>query len=359
MTGTSNFQLEDLLSDSPDPGGAFYPSDPIPGDSREANRAYAMAEANRRGLDPQFVNRLFSIESGYNRRAFNKQSKAAGISQMIPATQRRFGLADPYNAKDSIDKGLDYLELLRDRFGGDRRRMAAGYFSGEGSAEKALANPKGNPKTAAYVRNVAGDTSNSGFNLENLLADAPQTPQNAPAQATTTKPFQLEDLLATPTSASQQPLQTPNVDTRDTMAGAAKLAGQESEFAPLELTDLRRPDDTEKLSSELPADRPTPTADELTKRRRQVESSLDLGYKTLSIRTWSATTEAFPQEWSEPPRVDHPDNFFGKFNRYSIPTKLPAEVRARRAEKSQGLLKDFDQMGVFDRQIDQILALPF
>jgi GGDEF domain-containing protein len=126
------------------------------GDNRNANRAYARASAARRGIDPDFADRLMTRESGFNPKAFNKETGAAGIGQMIPGTAKRFGLQNPHDAKESIDKSLDYLAELHRKFGGDTRRMAAGYFAGEGQSDRALANPKGNPKTQAYANAVGG-----------------------------------------------------------------------------------------------------------------------------------------------------------------------------------------------------------
>src|SRR5678815_571313 len=126
------------------------------GDNRQAVRAYGRAKAVERGIDPDFADRLWTRESGYNRHALNKETGAAGIGQMIPGTAKKYGLQDPHDAKQSIDKSLDYLEGLHKKFGGDTRRMAAGYFAGEGQSDRALANPKGNPKTQAYANAVGG-----------------------------------------------------------------------------------------------------------------------------------------------------------------------------------------------------------
>lgn len=255
-----------------------------PGNDREANRTYALAEASRRGLDPQFVDRLFKLESGYNRRAFNKSSKAAGIGQMIPATAEHYGLTDPFDAKANIDASLNYIEDLWNKFGGDTRKVASGYFSGEGKAERALQNPKRNPKNAAYVKTVAGDPF---ADLSDLLA-APQTAQNAPGTPRTAPvpnvTAGLEDLVATPQSASPRP---PVAPIQNQKAQAQGYASQvidrmlaEPDQAPLSGT-VPMP--------EMPAPPvpPLPKPDELAKRRldlsilamRQVDSPIDLGYK--------------------------------------------------------------------------------
>lgn len=191
------FQLEDLLSDSPDPG-ASYPSDPIPSTDRNASRAYARKEAEKRGLDPDLVDRIFTRESGYNPQAKSPKG-AAGIAQLMPDTARRFGVKNPYDPKQSIDGGLDYLQFLHNQFKGDHRLIAAGYHAGEGDAQAALANPKGNPKTTAYTNAVAG----GAFRLEDLLDGGPQKPAPASQVLGSAQPFRLEDLLTdTPTATA-------------------------------------------------------------------------------------------------------------------------------------------------------------
>lgn len=151
---------------------------------RDANKAYARTQAQKRNLDPDFVDRIFTRESGYNPSARSSQS-AVGIAQLTPGTQKRFGVKNPYDAKESIDAGLTYMEKLRDQFKGDQRRMAAGYFSGEGAAERALANPAGNPKTAAYAGAVGGDALSG---LDDYLVDGSGTPSAATPQPATPKP---------------------------------------------------------------------------------------------------------------------------------------------------------------------------
>jgi hypothetical protein len=145
------------------------------GDDRTAVRTYARAQAVQRGLDPDFVDRLLNRESGYSRRALSNQG-ARGVGQMMPGTGKRYGLKDPFDAKQNVDASLSYIQDLQKRFKGDQRLMAAGYHAGEDDAEAALRNPKGNPKTNAYANAIAGDPFAD-------IADLLEGGQPAPTQA--------------------------------------------------------------------------------------------------------------------------------------------------------------------------------
>lgn len=240
------------------------------GDNREANRAYARSEATRRNLDPDLVDNIFTRESRYNRRAvgpLTKYGRAQGIGQDIPPTARQYGIKDPFDAKQNIDGNLNYLEHLTTLFKGDPRKIAAGYFSGEGRAEAALANPKDNPKTAAYVKGTAGEASGPFATFADLLEPAEPAKSTAPITPVGTVPAELGQFPpASPLGFNIAPAQP---QTTSAPVSIATLKQQRKE-----LEDLGRQIETKR--------------DALTKQRlgvdiqgmRQVQSPVDIpGYK--------------------------------------------------------------------------------
>jgi len=78
---------------------------------------------------------------------------AEGLMQLMPATQKRFGVTNPYNPDQNVEAGVKYLAFLLKRFKGDENLALAGYNAGESNVDKY----KGIPpfkETQNYVREV-------------------------------------------------------------------------------------------------------------------------------------------------------------------------------------------------------------
>ena len=78
----------------------------------------------------ELVRAIIQVESDFDDLA--RSSKGAqGLMQLMPATARRFGVSDPFNARQNIFGGVQYLRFLLDMFGGDIALVAAAYNAGE------------------------------------------------------------------------------------------------------------------------------------------------------------------------------------------------------------------------------------
>ena len=105
------------------------------------------------GLNPELVLAVVQVESNFSPVA-QSPKQAQGLMQLIPATARRFGVADPWDPHQNLRGGMAYLRWLLDHFEGDLRLALAGYNAGEG----AVRNHGGVPpfaETRNYVRRVA------------------------------------------------------------------------------------------------------------------------------------------------------------------------------------------------------------
>ena len=81
-------------------------------------------------VDLELVRAIIQVESDFDNLA--RSSKGAmGLMQLMPATAARFGVGDPWNPRQNIFGGVQYLRFLLDLFRGDIALVAAAYNSGE------------------------------------------------------------------------------------------------------------------------------------------------------------------------------------------------------------------------------------
>jgi soluble lytic murein transglycosylase-like protein len=106
----------------------------------------------RHGIDPRFIHAVIWQESKYKPQALS-HAGAQGLMQLMPATARRFGCADPSDMAANVDAGTKYLSWLLKRFNGDVTLALAGYNAGEGAVDKYNGVPPYN-ETQNYVRKI-------------------------------------------------------------------------------------------------------------------------------------------------------------------------------------------------------------
>jgi soluble lytic murein transglycosylase-like protein len=73
--------------------------------------------------------------------------------QLMPATQQRFGVRNPFDPLDNITAGVAYLAWLHEEFSGDLERVIAAYNAGENAVRRHGGIPP-YPETREYVRRV-------------------------------------------------------------------------------------------------------------------------------------------------------------------------------------------------------------
>ena len=101
----------------------------------EAFRGEIAAAAQQFGVDEAIVRAIIHAESAYNPNALSRVG-AQGLMQLMPATARRFGVTNAFDAGQNIRGGVQYLAWLLKRFNGNLTLAAAGYNAGEGAVDK-------------------------------------------------------------------------------------------------------------------------------------------------------------------------------------------------------------------------------
>ena len=118
------------------------------GDAQSCVRHYA----THYRISPDFIAALIDVESGWNPRAVSEKG-AMGLMQLMPATARRFGAFDPFNAEQNIAAGTRYVTQLMWEFHGDLRLVSAAYYAGDRGIALEQLNYR-NPDVVAYVQEV-------------------------------------------------------------------------------------------------------------------------------------------------------------------------------------------------------------
>ena len=114
--------------------------------------AHIDAAASLHGVSRALVRAIIQVESAFDSLAISTAG-AQGLMQLMPATARRFGVTDSFDARQNIFAGTRYLRILLDTYGNDVSLSAAAYNAGEGAV--ALHNGiRPYRETQNYVRRV-------------------------------------------------------------------------------------------------------------------------------------------------------------------------------------------------------------
>lgn len=113
---------------------------------------YVVHYAVQYRVPPELIAALIDVESRWNPRALSNKG-AMGLMQLMPATAKRFGAVQPFDAEQNIAAGTRYVTTLMWEFRGDLRLVAAAYYAGDYWIGKKRLNYQ-NPDVLAYVQAV-------------------------------------------------------------------------------------------------------------------------------------------------------------------------------------------------------------
>ncbi len=111
--------------------------------------------SEKHGVDPYLVKAVIKTESNFDPNAVSSKN-AQGMMQLIPETANDYGVSDPFDAKENIEGGVQYLKDLLDYFDGDMSLSLAAYNAGKGAVIKHGFTIPPYPETTDYIANVLG-----------------------------------------------------------------------------------------------------------------------------------------------------------------------------------------------------------
>jgi len=91
--------------------------------------------AEETAMEPELLQAVIAIESGFNSRAVSRAG-AAGLMQLMPATARRYGVRDRFDPAQNVRAGAHHLKSLIKRYGNDIRLALAAYNAGEEAVDR-------------------------------------------------------------------------------------------------------------------------------------------------------------------------------------------------------------------------------
>ena len=109
--------------------------------------------SEKHGIDPDLVKAVARAESNYNPYAVSRRG-AMGLMQLVPATAKRFGVANIFDVKQNLEGGIKYLKFLMETFPNNLPYILAAYNAGE----NAVFRHRGIPpyrETQDYVRKIS------------------------------------------------------------------------------------------------------------------------------------------------------------------------------------------------------------
>lgn len=111
-------------------------------------RRYALEH----GLDPRLIKAMITVESCFDRTAVSRAG-AEGLMQLMPATARRYGVLDRFDAVQNLRGGITHFRDLMDEFEDDLSLSLAAYNAGSHNVKKYGGIPPFR-ETQGYVKKV-------------------------------------------------------------------------------------------------------------------------------------------------------------------------------------------------------------
>ena len=124
---------------------------PRPGDPR-LYEEHIQRAASHYAMDPLLIKAVIKTESNFDCMAVSSKG-AQGLMQLMPGTAADLNVWNPFDPKENIFGGTNYLRQMLARFGGNIRLALAAYNAGPNRVEAAQGIPL-IPETQQYVARV-------------------------------------------------------------------------------------------------------------------------------------------------------------------------------------------------------------
>jgi len=110
------------------------------------------AAAQQHHLDTALLKGVVEQESGGKPCAVSARG-AAGLMQLMPSTIDQFQVADPFDPKQNVEAGAQFLKQLLEKYKGDLQLALAAYNAGPSVVDQAKGIPD-IPETRDYVDSI-------------------------------------------------------------------------------------------------------------------------------------------------------------------------------------------------------------
>ncbi|MCL2198251.1 MAG: lytic transglycosylase domain-containing protein [Defluviitaleaceae bacterium] len=102
---------------------------------RQAIESEIELAAVRHNIDPNLIRAVIRAESNYRHDAVS-HAGAMGLMQLMPNTATSLGVTDPFDIRQNINGGTEYLRRMLDMFNQDMDLAIAAYNAGQGAVRR-------------------------------------------------------------------------------------------------------------------------------------------------------------------------------------------------------------------------------